>query len=146
MLVLPILSVQEVKEWTANSDLEELCLKNPKKVEKYIANLSWMIRTQIDKEQFKWKDDIYEIPDDLKFATINLFDIYYEYSIVNRYNIKWRKTSYSEKIDDYTITEWYSEYENTNQLKWLGVPVSNELYAVFQRYMPNVWFINVNIH
>jgi hypothetical protein len=26
------------------------------------------------------------------------------------------------------------------------LPISNEIYWVFQRYMPNVWFINVNIH
>lgn len=146
MLVLPILTVQEVKEWTANSELERLCEEKPNQIEKYVKSLSWMIWTQIDKEQFKGKDDIYDIPDDLKQATINLLDIYYDYSVVNRFHITGRRTNYSEKIDDYQITEWYSEYEGSNWLKWFWLPISNELYAIFQRYMPDVWFININIH
>ena len=147
MLVLPILTVQEVKDWTANSELESLCETNPNKVSKYINNLSWMIWTNIDKEQFKLpNEDTYVIPDDLKFATINLLDIYYDYVIVNHYDITWRKISHSEKIDDYQITEWYNQYENTNQKRFLGVPISDEILAVFRKYMREDWFINVNIH
>lgn len=145
MLVLPILTVQEVKEWTANSELESLCDKNPNQVSKYINNLSWMIWTNIDKEQFK-ESDIYIIPDDLKFATINLLDIYYDYVIVNHYDITWRRISYSEKVDDYQITEWFNQYENSNQRRFLWVPISDEIFAVFRKYMREDWFINVNLH
>ena len=146
MNVVSILTVQEVKEWTANSELESLCDTNPNQVEKLIRNLSWLIRTNIDFEQFKGNDDIYDIPDDLKFATINLLDIYYDYVIVNKYNITWRRTNYQEKIDDYQIIEWYSQYEITNQKRFLGVPISDEILAVFKKYMYDDWFINVNIH
>lgn len=145
MLVLPILTVQEVKEWTANSELEELCEKNPNKVMKIINNISWMIWSSIDKEQFlEW--DIYIIPDDLKFATINLLDIYYDYVIVNHYDITWKAISYSEKVDDYQISKWFNQYESANQKKFLWVPLSDEMRAVFKKYAPLVWFINVNIH
>jgi hypothetical protein len=65
---------------------------------------------------------------------------------VNKYNVNGRRISYSEKIDDYQITEWFNQYENTNQKKFLGVPISDEIRAVFKKYMYDDWFINVNIH
>jgi hypothetical protein len=67
-----------------------------------------MIWTQIDKEQFL-ENDIYIIADDFKQATINLLDIYYDYEVVNKLISKGRRTSYSERIDDYQITETFSE-------------------------------------
>ena len=143
MNILPILTVQEVKEWTANSELERLCDTNPNQVEKYIKQLSWMIWTQVDKEQFL-ENDIYIIADDFKQATINLLDIYYDYEVVNKLVSKGRRISYSERIDDYQITEAFSE--SVSWLSWFWLPISNEIYWIFLRYMPKSWFINVNIH
>lgn len=144
MEILPILTVEELKEWTANSELEELCDSDSTLVEKYIKQVSALIRTQIDKEQFKDWDD-YDIPESLKLATIRYIDSYYDYIIVKKTVIwTWKRTSYSETIDDYKISETYSE--NTNTVDFFGVPIDKDTQKIFLSFMPDVWFWKVNLH
>ena len=141
--ITPILTVDEVKEWTRNSDLEALCDSNPALVTKNIKNLSWDIRTQIDIEQFK-TDDWYEFPTVLKLATIRLLDSFYVYSVVNKQSVATgRKTSYSEKIDDYQITEWYSI--SSTAATWLWLPIDDESLITFLSFKKETGFWQVSI-
>ncbi len=141
--ITSILTVDEVEEWTRNSDLEALCSENPALVAKYIKKLSADIRTQIDIEQFKKGDD-YEFPTVLKLATIRLLDSFYVYSVVNKQSVATaKKTSYSEKIDDYSITEWYSD--TSSSATWLWLPIDDESLITFLSFKKETGFWQVSI-
>lgn len=141
--ITSILTVDEVEEWTRNSDLEALCSENPALVAKYIKKLSGDIRTQIDIEQFKKGDD-YEFPTVLKLATIRLLDSFYVYSVVNKQSVATaKKISYSEKIDDYSITEWYSD--TSSSATWLWLPIDDESLITFLSFKKETGFWQVSI-
>lgn len=141
--ITSILTVDEVEEWTRNSDLEALCSENPALVAKYIKKLSADIRTQIDIEQFK-KGNNYEFPTVLKLATIRLLDSFYVYSVVNKQSVATvKKISYSEKIDDYSITEWYSD--TSSSATWLWLPIDDESLITFLSFKKETGFWQVSI-
>lgn len=144
MEILPILTVEELKEWTANSELEEICESNTAVAEKYITKVSALIRTQIDKEQFKDWDE-YIIPESLKLATIRFTDSYYDNVIVKKIPI-WssKRLSYSEKIDDYSISETYSENSSATDFFW--IPIDKETKKIFSSFMQDSWLRWVNLH
>ena len=142
--VLEIITVDDVREFSSNEKLVNLCVSESSKVSNYIKQLTAKIRTQIDKEQFKeWES--YNIPNDLKLATVNLLDSFYSYSIVGRQNVgTGTRTSYSEKVDDYSITESYSQ--GSNALSWLWLPIDNETMLVFMSYMVGAKLWSINLH
>lgn len=144
MEILPILTVEELKDWTANSELEEICESNTTIAEKYIKQVSALIWTQIDKEQFKDWDE-YIIPESLKLATIRFTDSYYDVVIVKKTPI-WssKRVSYTEKIDDYSISETFSE--NSSATDFFGIPIDKETKKIFSSFMPDSWLWWVNLH
>lgn len=145
--LLVILTVDDLAELTMNSDLETLCLEEPNKAEKYINQITAKVWTMIDKDQFLENDE-YIIPDDLKIAVGNLIDSYYTYSIVGKNNAgSSKKTSYSEKIDDYSISESYAESNSSSAYSLFGIPIDKSSLFILMSYMNDEpWFWNVNLH
>ena len=140
-----IVSVDELAEATTNKEIENLCSTEPNTVKKYINQVTAKVRAKIDKEQFKvWES--YDIPDDLKLATIWLIDSYYVYSVKNWQSVAtWKRTSYSETIDDYKISETYSE--TTSAFDYFWIPIDQYSLTILMSYMDDdsgVW--NINLH
>lgn len=135
----PIITVDEMQELTTVEDLETI---DEWKLQKMINQITAKVWTVIDEEQFKeW------IPDDLKTAVASLVDNFYTFSKVNKQSVaSGRRTSYSEKVDDYQITESYSD-NTTNVFDFFWIPVDRLTLMVLMSYMDEeVWFWNVNLH
>ena len=82
-MVVVIVTPAEILEGTVNPDLIDLGsteagLLQIAKYEKIVAN---KVRAKINSEQFKQEDGTYDIPEDLKLATISLIDSFYSYSV-----------------------------------------------------------------
>ena len=85
MDIVVIVTPAEIIEGTVNPDLIDLYATEAGqakivKYEKIVASKIW---AKIDSEQFKQDDGTYEIPDDLKMATISLIDSFYSYSVAS---------------------------------------------------------------
>ena len=145
MEILEIVTVQDVKDRTVNQELAGLCDTEPETVTKYIKHISAKIWSKIDQEIFRvWEN--YEIPSDLKMACISLIDSFYNYTIVGgNMNGTNKRTSYTEKIDDYSISETFSE---NSAFTFYGIPTDWDVLDILKRYMRSesrgLW--NVNIH
>lgn len=145
MEILEIVTVQEIKERTTIQELATLCDEKPETVNKYIKIISAKIRTKIDQEIFKVGEN-YEIPSDLKMACISLIDSFYNRTIkAGNTGGKMQRTSYTEKIDDYSISETYSE---NNVFSFYGIPTDGDVLDILKKYMSNesrgLW--NINLH
>lgn len=82
-MVVVIVTPAEILEGTVNPDLIDLGsteagLLQIAKYEKIVAS---KVRAKINSEQFKQEDGSYDIPEDLKLATISLIDSFYSYSV-----------------------------------------------------------------
>lgn len=123
-----IVSLEEIAAGTINEELYQLCTSESDKVlryENYIAKKLWTI---VDKEQFFWG----EYPEDFKEAVVNLIQNLFIFSVVGKNSVATgRKTSRSEKIDDYSISESYEHY---SPYTFFGIPVDKETMEVIARY------------
>lgn len=140
--LVPIVSLSEVRELSNNSELIAL---DDTTLQKYVNQVTVKVRAKIDKDQFL-EEDSYDIPDDLKIATVALVDSYYVYTIVWKQTVStWKKTSYTEKIDDYSISESYSE--TTSAFDYFWIPIDQYSLMILMAYMDNdtgLW--NINLH
>jgi len=135
----PIITVDEMQELTTVEALETI---DEWKLQKMINQITAKVWTVIDEEQFKeW------IPDDLKTAVASLVDNFYTFTKVNKQSVaSGRRTSYSEKVDDYQITESYSD-NTTNVFDFFWIPVDRLTLMVLMSYMDEeMWFWNVPLH
>ena len=145
MQVLEIVTVQDLQEWTVLNEVKTLCTENPSEAERLIKIISAKIWMKIDQEIFKFWDT-YEIPADLKMACISLIDSFYNWNVKGG-NASWSstRTAYTEKIDDYSISETYSE---NNVFTFYGIPTDGDVLDILKKYMSNesrgLW--NVFIH
>lgn len=138
----PIVSLAEVRECSNNNELVAL---SDEILQKYVNQVTVKVRAKIDKEQFKeW--DSYNIPDDLKIATVWLIDSYYAYTIVWKQSVAtWKKTGYTEKIDDYSISESY--WETTSAFDYFWIPIDQYSLMILMSYMDSdtgLW--NIDLH
>ena len=136
----PIITVDEMQELTTVEALETI---DEGKLQKMINQITTKVWTVIDEKQF---EEVW-IPDDLKTAVASLVDNFYTFSKVNKQSVaSGRRTSYSEKVDDYQITESYSD-NTTNVFDFFWIPVDRLTLMVLMSYMDEeVWFWNVNLH
>jgi len=143
MSVNAIITPAELREWSINQDLIDTTDAN---LTKYINIVSAKIRAKVDEEQFTTDGETYEYPDDLKLATINLVDNYFAYFVqLKQSAVTWRRTSYTEKIDDYSISE---EYDTSSAFTFYGIPVDMDVLDILKKYMDSdqwgIW--NVVLH
>lgn len=138
-----IVTPEEIIEGTINQELIDLYDTNAGKAklvkfEKIVAGRIW---AKIDYRQFKNGDE-YEIPEDLKMATISLIDSYYIYADVNKENSASKKVT-EKRIDDFTIR--YSDKESAFSYFW--IPTDGEILDTLKKYMSSkergFWDINV---
>lgn len=102
-----IVSVEEIAQGTINDELYQLCTNDAEKVKKYENYVAKKLWTIVDKEQFLAED----YPEDFKEATISLIQNLFIFTIAGKNSVATgRKTSKSEKIDDYSISESYEHY------------------------------------
>ena len=136
----PIITVDEMQELATVEALETI---DEGKLQKMINQITSKVWTVIDEKQF---EEVW-IPDDLKTAVASLVDNFYTFSKVNKQSVaSGRRTSYSEKVDDYQITESYSD-NTTNVFDFFWIPVDRLTLMVLMSYMDEeVWFWNVNLH
>lgn len=138
-----IITPAELREWSINQDLIE---EKDTVLTKYINIVSARIWTKIDEEQFKNSDGTYTYPEDLKIATISLVDNYYAYFVqLKQSEAKGKRTSYTEKIDDYTITE---AYDTTSAFSFFWIPTDLQILDILKKYMATeeYWFWNIDLH
>lgn len=137
-----IISVEDMRDWSINQALID---KSDKDIEKYIKIVSGKIRTVIDEEQFN-NDGEYEYPQDLQLATISLVDNYFTYFVqLKQSAVTGKRTSYTEKIDDYSISE---SYDNSSAFSFFGIPLDKQTLDVLNRYMESdqYWFWGIHLH
>lgn len=141
-----IVSLKEVEAFTWNDEIEEMCSSNPSKVQKIINQITAKIWAKINKDQFL-DNGVYYIPDDLKIATVWLIDSFYVYTVKNWQSVAtWKKTSYKETIDDYSVSETYST-ESKSAFDYFWIPIDQYSLIILMSYMDDdVWFWNVNLH
>ena len=138
-----IITPAELREWSINQDLIE---EKDTVLTKYINIVSARIWTKIDEEQFKNSDGTYTYPEDLKIATISLVDNYYAYFVqLKQSEAKGKRSSYSEKIDDYQITE---AYDTTSAFSFFWIPTDLQILDILKKYMATeeYWFWNIDLH
>lgn len=144
MGVNAIITAEELKEWSINQDLIDLTYAE---MEKYINIVSAKIWSKIDEDQFKNEDGTYEYPADLKLATISLVDSYYAYAVqLKLSSATGRRTSRSEKIDDYQITENFDTTTSAFSFYW--IPTDLDILDILKKYMDSdqYGFRNINLH
>ena len=138
-----IITAEELREWSINQDLIDL---SDNQIDRYINIVSNKIRAKIDEEQFTTDGETYEYPADLKLATISLVDNYYAYFVqLKQSTVTGRRTGYTEKIDDYTITE---NFDNTSAFTFFWIPVDLDILDILKRYMDSdqYGFRNIDLH
>ena len=144
MTVNAIITPQELIEWSINQDLIDLTYEE---MGKYINIVSARIWAKIDEDQFKKEDGTYEYPADLKLATISLVDSYYAYAVqLGMSSATGRRTSRSEKIDDYQITEAYDV--SSSAFSFYGIPTDLEILDILKKYMSadSYGFRDIDLH
>lgn len=140
--VNPIITAEELREWSINQELIDL---PDNVINKYINIVSAKIRVKIDEEQFN-NDGVYEYPWDLKLAVISLVDNYFAYFVqLKQSAVTGKRTSYTEKIDDYSISE---SYDNTSAFSFYGIPADMDILDILKKYMESdqYGFWNINLH
>ena len=144
-MVVVIVTPAEILEGTVNPDLIDLGsteagLLQIAKYEKIVAS---KVRAKINSEQFKKEDGTYDIPEDLKLATISLIDSFYSYSVQWGANNGTKKVT-SVKIDDFS--ENYSE--NASAFMYFGIPTDGDILDILKKYMEaREWgFWEINLH
>lgn len=140
--VNPIITAEELREWSINQELIDL---PDNVINKYINIVSAKIRAKIDEEQFN-NDGVYEYPWDLKLAVISLVDNYFSYFVqLKQSAVTGKRTSYTEKIDDYSISE---SYDNTSAFSFYGIPADMDILDILKKYMDSdqYGFWNINLH
>ena len=127
-----IVTPEEIIEGTINPDLIDLYDTPAGKASlaKYENIVASKVRAKINSDQFKKEDGTYEIPDDLKMATISLIDSYYIYAVVNKENSASKKVT-EKKIDDFTIR--YSD--NESAFSYFGIPTDGDILDILKKYM-----------
>ena len=138
-----IITAEELREWSINQDLIDLA---DNQIDRYINIVCAKIRSKIDGEQFKNEEGVYVYPEDLKLATINLVDNFYAYFVqLKQTEAMGKRTSYTEKIDDYSISE---SFETTSAFSFFGIPTDLEILKILEKYMDSdqYGFWNINLH
>lgn len=138
-----IITPTELREGSINQDLIE---ETDATLTKYINIVSAKIRSKVDEEQFKNEEGVYVYPEDLKLATINLVDNFYAYFVqLKQTEAMGKRTSYTEKIDDYSISE---SFETTSAFSFFGIPTDLEILKILEKYMDSDqrWFRNIIPH
>lgn len=138
-----IITAEELREWSINQDLIDLA---DNQIDRYINIVSNKIWTQIDEEQFTIDGETYEYPADLKLATISLVDNFYVYFEQKKQSaVTGMRTSYTEKIDDYSITE---NFDITSAITFFWIPIDMQTLKILDKYMESdqYGFFNVNPH
>lgn len=138
-----IITAEELREWSINQDLIDLA---DNQIDRYINIVCAKIRSKIDREQFKNEEGVYVYPEDLKLATINLVDNFYAYFVqLKQTEAMGKRTSYTEKIDDYSISE---SFETTSAFSFFGIPTDLEILKILEKYMDSdqYGFWNINLH
>lgn len=139
-----IITAEELREGSINQDLIDL---SDNQIERYINLVSAKIRAKIDEEQFTTDGESYEYPADLKLVAISLVDNYYSYFVQMKQSaVSWRRTSYTEKIDDYSISESFES--STSAFSFFWIPVDMDLLDILKKYMDSdqYGFWNINLH
>lgn len=138
-----IITPEELREWSINQELIEC---DDTTLSKYIKIVSAKIWTKVDEEQFKNEEGTYEYPEDLKIAAISLVDNYYAYFVqMKQSEAKGKRSSYSEKIDDYQITE---AYDTTSAFSFFWIPTDLQILDILKKYMEveEYWFWGIHLH
>ena len=100
-----IITVDYLADNVVNEELYELCLEQQDKVQRYLNIVENKIKLYMDIEQFK-QNGVYDFPEDLKEAVRFLVESLYLNRSLN--TTQGKMLSYTEKHDDYSISESFS--------------------------------------
>ena len=123
-----IINVDYLADNVVNEELYELCLEQKEKVERYLNIVENKIKLYMDIDQFKQNDD-YKFPEDLKEAVRFLVESLYLNRSLN--TTQGKMLSYTEKHDDYSISESFSGGDSA--LRY-GIPILPEYLRVLNKY------------
>lgn len=123
-----IINVDYLADNVVNEELYELCLEQKEKVERYLNIVENKIKLYMDIDQFKQNDD-YKFPEDLKEAVRFLVESLYLNRSLN--TTQGKMLSYTEKHDDYSISESFSGGDSS--LRY-GIPILPEYLRVLNKY------------
>ncbi len=123
-----IINVDYLADNVVNEELYELCLEQKEKVERYLNIVENKIKLYMDIDQFKKNDD-YKFPEDLKEAVRFLVESLYLNRSLN--TTQGKMLSYTEKHDDYSISESFSGGDSV--LRY-GIPILPEYLRVLNKY------------
>ena len=123
-----IINVDYLADNVVNEELYELCLEQKEKVERYLNIVENKIKLYMDIDQFKKNDD-YKFPEDLKEAARFLVESLYLNRSLN--TTQGKMLSYTEKHDDYSISESFSGGDSV--LRY-GIPILPEYLRVLNKY------------
>lgn len=123
-----IINVDYLADNVVNEELYELCLEQKEKVERYLNIVENKIKLYMDIDQFKQNDD-YKFPEDLKEAVRFLVESLYLNRSLN--TTQGKMLSYTEKHDDYSISESFSGGDSV--LRY-GIPILPEYLRVLNKY------------
>lgn len=127
--VIQIIDIDYLKNYCVNEELYDLCTEDSSAVNRYINIVSNKIKMYLDIEQFKDWEDHYIFPEDLKDAARFLVESLY----LNRNNTTTEKsTGYTEKHDDYSISQSYDSSYKTQY--WYWIPVIDQYLAILDKY------------
>ena len=123
-----IINVDYLADNVVNEELYELCLEQKEKVERYLNIVENKVKLYMDIDQFRQNDD-YNFPEDLKEAVRFLVESLYLNRSLNTTHGK--MLSYTEKHDDYSISESFSGGDSS--LRY-DIPILPEYLRVLNKY------------
>lgn len=123
-----IINVDYLADNVVNEELYELCLEQKEKVERYLNIVENKVKLYMDIDQFRQNDD-YKFPEDLKEAVRFLVESLYLNRSLN--TTQGKMLSYTEKHDDYSISESFSGGDSS--LRY-GIPILPEYLRVLNKY------------
>lgn len=123
-----IIDIKYLTENVVNEELYELCTSSADKVQRYLNIVENKIKLYLDIEQFKENDE-YIFPEDLKEVVRFLVESLYLNKTLNPTG--WARSSYTEKHDDYSLSETFTGGEN---LMRYGIPILADYLRVLRYY------------
>ena len=123
-----IINVDYLADNVVNEELYELCLEQKEKVERYLNIVENKVKLYMDIDQFRQNDD-YKFPEDLKEAVRFWVESLYLNRSLN--TTQGKMLSYTEKHDDYSISESFSGGDSS--LRY-GIPILPEYLRVLNKY------------
>nr|DAP44763.1 MAG TPA: hypothetical protein [Bacteriophage sp.] len=100
-----IITLEYLAENVVNEELYELCIEQAEKAQRYLNIVENKVKLYMDIEQFK-ENEGYTFPEDLKEAVRFLVESLYLNRSLN--TTQGKMLSYTEKHDDYSISESFS--------------------------------------